>query len=162
MSAVSDTQCPPLLSRTRLEQIARTVASCAGLWHDLVRFETGERWYCRLQQADDHEVWLLSWLPGQWTGFHDHGGSAGAFVVARGTLDERTVVPGGPGFHVRTLAPGAVRSFGPRYVHDVVNTSDTPAVSVHAYAPPLTEMRRYELTSAGLVSSGTERAASSW
>jgi hypothetical protein len=28
----------------------------------------------------------LSWLPGQATGFHDHGGSAGAFAVVWGTL----------------------------------------------------------------------------
>ncbi len=160
MSAVSDIRVP--LSRTRLEQIARTVAGCAESWHDLVRFETGERWYCRLQQADDHEVWLLSWLPGQWTGFHDHGGSAGAFVVARGELDERTPVPDPPGVHVRRLARGTVRSFGPRYIHDVVNASETPAVSVHAYSPPLIEMRRYELTPAGLVPAGTERAADSW
>ena len=33
--------------------------------------------------------WLLSWLPGQGTGLHDHGGSAGAFAVVRGTLHER-------------------------------------------------------------------------
>src|SRR3712207_8332217 len=34
------------------------------------------------------QVWLLSWLPGQGTGLHDHGGSAGALAVVRGTLSE--------------------------------------------------------------------------
>jgi hypothetical protein len=31
-------------------------------------------------------------------------------------------------------------------VHDVLNTAAGPAISVHAYPPPLTAMRRYELT----------------
>ncbi|SES82853.1 hypothetical protein [Geodermatophilus poikilotrophus] len=31
------------------------------------------------------QVWLLPWLPGQGTGLHDHGGSAGASAVVRGT-----------------------------------------------------------------------------
>jgi hypothetical protein len=31
-----------------------------------------KRWYQRVTCDDDHEVWLLSWLPGR-TGFHDHG-----------------------------------------------------------------------------------------
>jgi hypothetical membrane protein len=39
-----------------------------------------------------HEVWVISWLPGQATGFHDHGGSAGAFAVVWGTLMECRVV----------------------------------------------------------------------
>ena len=35
--------------------------------------------------------------------------------------------------------------FGPRYVHDVRNTSTAPAVSVHAYSAPLTSMTYYDL-----------------
>jgi rhodanese-related sulfurtransferase len=38
----------------------------------------GERWY---ERSDTHEVWAISRMPGQGTGFHDHGGSAGAFAV---------------------------------------------------------------------------------
>ncbi len=37
------------------------------------------------------QVWLLSWLPEQGTPLHDHGTSAGAFTVVRGTLTERVV-----------------------------------------------------------------------
>jgi hypothetical protein len=47
-------------------------------------------------------------------------------------------------------------------VHDVVNAFGAPAVTVHAYSPPLTAMRRYELTSAGLIQSGTELAEQDW
>jgi hypothetical protein len=38
----------------------------------------------------------------------------------------------------------------------VVNVSAEPAVTVHAYSPPLTAMRRFELTESGLVQTGTE------
>jgi Cysteine dioxygenase type I len=44
----------------------------------------------------------------------------------------------------------------------MVNACAAPAVSVHAYSPPLTAMRRYELTAAGLVHTSTEHAELNW
>jgi predicted metal-dependent enzyme (double-stranded beta helix superfamily) len=145
------------LSQVRLRQLVQGLAAREEEWLSLVRCDLGRRWYQRLTCADDHEVWLLSWLPGQRTGFHDHGESSGAFRVARGTLRERAA-PGcrpGPPVPVRR---GTVRSFGPRYVHDVINASVRPAVSVHAYSPPLSTMRRFESGAAGLVQVGVETA----
>jgi hypothetical protein len=52
-----------------------------------------------------------------------------------------------------------VRSFGAWYVHDVINASVRPAVSVHAYSPPLTSMRRFEFGPGGLEKVATETAA---
>jgi hypothetical protein len=50
-----------------------------------------------------------------------------------------------------------VRAFGPRYIHDVRNTSaGSVAVSVHAYSPPLATMTRYDLTPGGLAVAGTQ------
>jgi hypothetical protein len=60
-----------------------------------------------------------------------------------------------------TLGPGSVRSFGPRYVHDVANNSSRPAVSVHVYSPPLTSMRRFELAPEGLIPAA-ENTAGQW
>ncbi len=57
------------------------------------------------------------------------------------------------------VSAGRVRAFGPEYIHDVRNTSEAVAVSVHAYSPPLKEMTRYDLTGAGLVVLDTEAAA---
>ena len=56
------------------------------------------------------------------------------------------------------MARGEVRSFGPRHVHDVINASVQPAVSVHAYSPPLMSMRRFEFGPAGLERVSTETA----
>lgn len=79
-------------------------------------------------------------MPGQSTGIHDHGESSGAFVVAAGILEERR-----PGDRPREIPPSKSRPFGHDYVHDVRNASLAPAVSMHAYSPPLTDMNEYEL-----------------
>ncbi len=72
------------LSPARLGQIVDAVAAEPRRWSDVVRFDAGRRWYQRLDLADDYEIWLLTWMPGQSTGFHDHGDAAGAFAVAQG------------------------------------------------------------------------------
>jgi mannose-6-phosphate isomerase-like protein (cupin superfamily) len=147
--------------RARLGQVVAAVAARPDRWSGLVRFDAGRRWFRRLVLTDDYEVWLLSWMPGQDTGFHDHGSAAGAFVVTSGRVRERTVSRPGRVRH-RTVAPGEVRSFGSRHVHDVVNAFAEPAVTMHAYSPPLTAMRRYELTGSGLVYAATEHAERDW
>jgi predicted metal-dependent enzyme (double-stranded beta helix superfamily) len=148
---------PARLSQARLSEIVSSLAGRPGGWGEVVRYDAGRRWYQRLELTDDHEVWLLSWLPGQSTGFHDHGLAAGAFAVAEGQVRERTVAAAQrPLVRNLTVARGSVRTFGPHYTHDVVNVSAEPAVTVHAYSPPLTAMRRFELTESGLVQTGTE------
>jgi predicted metal-dependent enzyme (double-stranded beta helix superfamily) len=148
-------------------EVRRMTASPAE-WVARVRLDPEGRWYERIHLSDIHEVWLISWLPGQSTGFHDHGGSAGAFGTVWGELDECVVAPvaaekAGEEAAVEAVVgrvtAGVVRSFGPRYVHDVRNTSATSvAVSVHAYSPPLSAMTRYDLTPGGLVVAATEGA----
>jgi rhodanese-related sulfurtransferase len=113
---------------------------------DRVRLRAEHRWYERLYQGPDHDIWVISWLPGQSTGFHDHGESAGAFVVATGILEEHR-----PGEQTLVIHLGEPRAFGPDYAHDVRNVSLAPAVSIHAYSPPLTDMNEYELDGSRLV-----------
>src|SRR5215475_4313259 len=79
-----------------LGEIALAIAAQPGQWASLVRYTAERRWYRRLTLDEVHEVWLLSWLPGQCTGFHDHAASAGAFTVIRGALRERTATAGRP------------------------------------------------------------------
>ena len=156
---------PAALSPRQLAGEVRKHAAEPREWMSRVRLSPDERWYERLHADDRYEVWLISWLPGQGTGFHDHGGSAGAFGVVWGTLEEHQAgtkarAPGR--LHPVTATPvsaGQVRAFGPEYIHDVRNTSEAVAVSVHAYSPPLKEMTRYDLTGAGLVVLDTEAAA---
>jgi len=145
---VSSTSIPSgsvLKTPEELANIVSQFASSAG-WMDRVRLRTERRWYERLYQGPNHDIWVISWLPGQSTGFHDHGESSGAFVVATGTLEEHR-----PDEQPIVIHPGQPRAFGPNYAHDVRNHSLAPAVSIHAYSPPLNEMNEYELDGDRLV-----------
>ncbi|MFJ6619048.1 cysteine dioxygenase [Kitasatospora sp. NPDC091335] len=144
------------LTPSTLRTIVRELAERPEEWIHHVRLSTEERWYRRLAADEDHEVWLISWLPGQSTGFHDHGGSRGAFTVALGELEELSL--GGPdqGLLIRRVPAGTARAFGPEYVHDVRNTAVGPAVTLHAYSPPLSSMAHYDLRAGGLVRTSEE------
>lgn len=108
-----------------------------------VRFASPHRWWARLELTEEVEVWLLSWLPGQHTAPHDHGGASGAFSVVLGTLSETHRYPGGDiGTHVH--GTGAAIGFGAGHAHQVRNTGVARAASVHAYSPPLVPTREYE------------------
>jgi len=150
-----------VLTPLQLAAEVRRITSTPAKWVARVRLDPEGRWYEQIRMDDTYELWLISWLPGQSTGFHDHGGANGAFGVVWGELDEHVVVRGADGSvsgsAARLIAPGKVRSFGPRHVHDVRNSSaGSVAVSVHAYSPPLSAMTRYDLTPGGLVPKGTE------
>jgi predicted metal-dependent enzyme (double-stranded beta helix superfamily) len=134
-------------------------------WYPEVEYDEDERWHQRLSRDQRVDLWLISWLPTQGTQLHDHGGSAGAFTVLSGELAEvihqprrvpgrRPVARGprdGPALVERLRVTGAGVGFGPHYVHDVRNVSSAPAVSVHAYSPPLTAMNFYDLDQAGVL-----------
>jgi predicted metal-dependent enzyme (double-stranded beta helix superfamily) len=155
----------PLLAPTpgHLSWLARRLAADEDLWCGAVRYDPQERHYARLVRTPEYEAWLLTWLPGQSTGLHDHGGSAGAFAVVRGALHESTPCADGPrtGLRGRRLALGDVRAFGPDHLHDVAPV-DGPAVSLHVYAPALSRMTRYALVDGTLVVTARERAGSDW
>lgn len=127
--------------------LARSLAADRAQWEPLVQYDATSRWYHRLRtvpqahgsaQAGEapngYEVWLLSWVPGQRSGLHDHGDSSGVLTVLQGELTERTERG------TRALGAGAQRVFAPGYVHEVVNDSLEPAVSLHIYYPGLTDM----------------------
>jgi predicted metal-dependent enzyme (double-stranded beta helix superfamily) len=145
--------------------LAMTLAAHPERWRPLLDYRTDTRWYRLLERTPQHEVWLLSWLPGQGTDPHDHGPASGAFAIAAGTLTERMLAakPDGSVVEVtRKLSIGRCRAFGPHYVHQVTNTAAVPAVSVHIYTPGLTIMNRYRLESPGLRRVGVEQAGVDW
>ncbi|MCX5382087.1 cysteine dioxygenase family protein [Streptomyces sp. NBC_00083] len=122
--------------------LARSIAADRSQWAHLVQYDAASRWYHRLRTGPGYEVWLLSWVPGQGSGAHDHGTSSGALTVLEGELTERT------DRGVRRLAAGSQRIFAPGYVHEVANDSLEPAVSLHIYYPGLTDMPMHPSQSA--------------
>nr|QLK00838.1 cysteine dioxygenase family protein [Micromonospora carbonacea] len=140
--------------------VAARYAADPASWPVPLRFHPEQRWYARLAVAADHEVWALSWLPGQGTDLHDHGGSSGAFLVVDGVLTEETV--SGGRLRPHRLAAGAGRRFGARHVHVVTNRDDQPAVSLHVYRPALTRMTRYRLVDGLLRAAEVAEAGVAW
>jgi mannose-6-phosphate isomerase-like protein (cupin superfamily) len=127
----------------QLAGLAIAAAADPRRWAHRVEFHETERFALQIERDDDHDLWLLSWLPGQQTGWHDHGGSTGAFAVARGAILERRIVAGRGGHEIR-LGPGASRIVPDPVLHDVGNPYGTPAVSLHAYSPPLETMTYFD------------------
>ncbi len=152
--------------RTRVDhlEIARHYARNAHLWSVQPQFDAANRWYACLANDVDAQIWLLTWLPGQGTDLHDHGGSAGAFVVVAGALTEETVTTSryGTDVHNDIVASGHGRRFGANYVHRMTNTFRSPAISVHCYGPSLETMNRYELAGRNLRHVATDRAGVTW
>ncbi|MFF5447031.1 cysteine dioxygenase [Streptomyces sp. NPDC012888] len=127
--------------------LAREIAADRAEWEHLVEYDATTRWYHRLRTGPGYEVWLLSWVPGQGSGPHDHGPSSGVLTVLEGELTEHRLHDGR---RPLTLRAGSQRVFAPGYAHEVVNDSLDGAVSLNVYFPGLTEMPVHHCTPAGL------------
>ena len=133
----------PLWTSTELRDLVATVGRRHGAeLLSTVLFASPQRWWARLALTDEVELWLLSWLPGQHTAPHDHGGASGAFTVVLGELAETYRYPGGS-IGRRAHGTGSALGFGAGRAHQVWNTSLGKAASVHAYSPPLVPTREY-------------------
>lgn len=119
-------------------RIAHELAAERRSWAHFVRYDQNRRWAGLLERTEHHEAWLLTWLPGQHTDLHDHGGADGAFTVVSGVLSERAV-RSDEGRHaaevLHTLRTGQSRVFGPNYAHEVRNHGPDPVISIHVYRP---------------------------
>jgi hypothetical protein len=136
------------LNPAELVELTRFVAAEVRAGAYPVDYETEQRWHQRIYRDRRVDIWLITWLTEQGTQLHDHGGSSGSFTVVSGTLNEAVFVDSGPrAGTLRERRHGAGRNvgFGARYVHDVRNVDREPAVSVHAYSTPLTQMNFYDV-----------------
>lgn len=149
------------LSPAELREVVEEHAEHVRRGAYVAHFGTEERWHRRIHSDADVDVWLISWTTEQGTELHDHGGSAGAFTIVEGGLHESVwsgAAPDSPGellAHLR--GERETVDFGPDYVHDVRNPHSRPAVSVHAYSPPIRLMHYYDAGGPALL-----RWASSW
>ena len=110
--------------------------------------EVPDRFSQQLLLTEELEVWLIHWEPGHDTGFHDHERSGGTVMVVSGAVREDRLVVGGPA-STRIVRAGESFSFEPADIHRVVHVEGSPAVTIHAYSPPLHAMGAYEVTDEG-------------
>ncbi|MDX3352170.1 cysteine dioxygenase family protein [Streptomyces sp. ME01-24h] len=142
---------PTPLVLPRLHTLARRYAGAVEAGARLPVHLPDRRWYTRLHQDPYVDVWLITWPCDTSTELHDHAGSLGALSVVGGALTEHRWVHDDRGhgrIATRELAAGGGAAFPLGHVHDVANASAAPAVSVHAYSPPLTAMAYYAVDDA--------------
>ena len=137
-----------VLDADALGDLVASVALRSDLWTPLTVCDPDRRRYRLLFEDDRLDVWVLSWMPGQATGYHDHGSSGVALTAVQGAVVERQIRLGEPSI-ARTLAPGEVQRGPAGYIHAVTHSAGTPAVTLHAYSPPLVQVGQYRAGPAG-------------
>ncbi|WP_051471674.1 cysteine dioxygenase [Patulibacter minatonensis] len=136
------------LSSGELAELARTIADDPSRWEDAVRHDPDQRTYALLHEDDDVTIWLICWSAGHDTGFHDHDVSSAGVAVASGTVvDERLTAFGDP--IRRELDPRHGATIEPTEIHRMRHGGGGPAVSIHAYSPPLLRTGAYEIAADG-------------
>lgn len=110
----------------------------------------------RVVRREGYELLVMTWSPGQGSVPHDHAGSICGLRVLRGQLRETSFASGNDGLVApaeshelrlggQTVDPGVI-------VHSLGNPAESTdlLVTVHVYAPPLPELRRYAPRGQGL------------
>lgn len=136
-----------VLTRPELAEFATAVASQRSLWQRHVLHDALYRHSVQLYRDLHVDIWLLCWTNQQETGFHDHDISSGAVRVVEGNLVEDRFELGGSGLtEISTTRPtGSLFDFGSSHIHRVRHPEgEPPAISIHAYSPPLWRMGYYD------------------
>lgn len=136
------------LTTDELADLARRIADDPQRWEGVVRHDPDERTYALLHEDEHVTVWLICWGPGHDTGFHDHDvSSAGVALAAGSIVDERLTAFGDPIQRRLDRENGA--TIDPTEIHRMRHTGGAPAVSIHAYSPPLLRTGAYEVAADG-------------
>ncbi len=137
-----------LLDATELEEAALQIGARPAIWEPLVRTDPERRRYELIYEDERMDAWVLSWMPGQGTGFHDHFISSVGVCVVAGAVREAQLRLGGDNVEVR-LAPGASLHGGPGYIHRIRHAEGEPAVTIHVYSPRLDWVGQYRVDDDG-------------
>ena len=138
------------MSHQELLSIVERLAADDSGWRHLVKHEANRRRYEQIVLDERVGVWLICWMDDHDTGFHDHDVSSGAVSVIEGQIrEERLAVGGEP--HAHIYGRGESFAFEASDIHRMSHAGGGPAVSIHAYSPPLQRMGSYSIDSAGVL-----------
>jgi quercetin dioxygenase-like cupin family protein len=132
-------------------ELTRFAAGLAGTperWRHLVRHDSASRVYEQIWDEQDVNAWVICWSDQQDTGFHDHDDSAAAIVGIEGRLQEERMRFGGEP-QVHAIAPGAAIFVPSTAIHRVRHLGTAPAITIHAYSPPLRRTGTYRIAPGG-------------
>jgi predicted metal-dependent enzyme (double-stranded beta helix superfamily) len=136
------------LTRPELRQLLDELSRAPDAWAHLVRHDADARVYEQLLRDEHVAVWLICWSDDQDTGYHDHDVSAGALHVVEGSVREERLALGADPVS-RVLGAGESLDFAAHDIHRVLHGGGPPAVTLHAYSPPLWRMGAYDVSPAG-------------
>ncbi len=132
------------LTIPELERFAIGLAASPGRWRHQVRHAQDARVYAQIWDHALVNAWVICWGQDQDTGFHDHDESAAGIAVVSGRVrEERLRLAGAPA--ARELGTGATFTVPPVAIHRVLHAGDQPAVTIHAYSPPLRRTGAYRV-----------------
>lgn len=138
---------PPDPTTQDLQLLVEEVLADPERWRSLVQHGE-QRHFDLLHRDEDIELWVVSWMPGHDTGFHDHDESAAAIIVAEGEIREQRLTVGHPNVD-RRFATGQALTVRPCDIHRLQHAGTEPSVTIHAYSPPLGRMGQYEIAPDG-------------
>ena len=136
------------LTTVQLEQFVAALAAAPERWQHAIRHTNDMRVYEQIWDDEDVNAWLICWSEDQDTGFHDHDESAAAIAVISGQVREDRLRLGQPP-RSRVLGPGSIFTVPAVAIHRVLHAGSTPAVTVHAYSPPLVRTGAYRIGAEG-------------
>jgi predicted metal-dependent enzyme (double-stranded beta helix superfamily) len=136
------------LTTHELRELAQSILDDRDAWLPLVQADPRRRHYEIVRDDELVTAWVISWMDGHDTGYHDHDLSAAAVAVGKGAVvDERLRVGGAP--ETRVLEAGEVLSVGVSEIHRVKHLAGEPAVTIHVYSPPLERSGAYVFAETG-------------
>jgi quercetin dioxygenase-like cupin family protein len=142
------------LSPHRLTEFVDELVDRPDLWRHFVRHDSDARVYEQIWADEDVNAWIICWSEDQDTGFHDHDESSAAIAVIDGHVrEDRLRLSASP--TTRVMSRGETFFLDATAIHRVLHTGDGPAVTIHAYSPPLTRTGAYRISADGEL----ERAA---
>ena len=135
------------LAVPELRRLVGNLAAAPSTWSHLVRHDRRQRVFEQVLDEPSVEAWLICWMPGHDTGFHDHDLSSGAVTVLSGAVTEERLGLGSTTSNV--YLPGDTFDFTAAEIHRVTHHGSAPAVTLHAYSPRLRRLGAYAVSPAG-------------
>lgn len=132
------------LDASQLMEFTAGVAAAPERWEHLIHHADDVRVYEQIWDEEDVNAWVICWSEDQDTGFHDHDDSAAAITVISGCVREDRLTLGSEPSS-RELGAGSTFTVAPVAIHRVLHAGHVPAVTIHAYSPPLRRTGAYRI-----------------
>ncbi len=138
------------LTPSQLEEFVAMLAAGPERWRHLVRHADDARVYAQIWDDEDVNAWVICWSEDQDTGFHDHDESSAAIAVISGRVREDRLRLGDKP-RSRVLGPNSIFTVPAVAIHRVLHAGGAPAVTIHAYSPPLVRTGAYRIGPDGVL-----------